>query len=86
MLETSRPLSYVSAQLLHFFQPILAIVADTAAYDQFTLFLEQRGAIDYICQHIESAEARAASNDRNIASTHEAGHGHPEPPERHGGT
>jgi hypothetical protein len=57
MLEMSRPLNYVSAQLLHYFQPMLAIVVDTAGYEEFTRFLEQRGAIDYICQRLEAAEA-----------------------------
>jgi len=57
MLETSRPLNYVSAQVLHFFQPLVAIVADTAAYNQFARFLEQRGSIDYVVRRLEALEA-----------------------------
>jgi hypothetical protein len=60
MLEMHRPLNYATAQLLHFLQPLVGIVADTGGYVQFTKFLEQRGSIDYICQRIEDAEARAA--------------------------
>jgi hypothetical protein len=56
-LEMSRPLNYVSAQLLHFFQPFLAAVADTAAYDHFTRFLEQRGSIEYLVERLEALDA-----------------------------
>ena len=59
-LEMYRPLNYATAQLLHFLQPLVAIVADAGGYVQFTKFLEQRGSIDYICQRIEDAEALAA--------------------------
>jgi hypothetical protein len=51
-----RPLNYVSAQMLAFFQPFLAMVADTAAYDHFTRFLEQRGSIEYIVGRLEAIE------------------------------
>ncbi len=56
MLEMNRPLNYVSAQLLHFLQPIVAIIADTANYQKLTSFLEQRGSIDYVCQRLEALE------------------------------
>ena len=56
-LEMSRPLNYVTAQLLHFFQPFLVILTDAAAYDQFTTFLEQRGSMDYIAERLEAIEA-----------------------------
>jgi hypothetical protein len=56
MLEMSRPLNYVSAQFLHFAQPILSIVTDTAGYRQFTDFLERRGSIEYICTRLEALE------------------------------
>ncbi len=56
MLEMNRPLNYVSAQLLHYLQPIVAIIADTANYQKLTAFLEQRGSIDYVCQRLEAIE------------------------------
>ena len=56
-LELSRPLTYVSAQALHFFQPFLTVLMDAAAYDEFAAFLEQRGSIDYICGRLETLEA-----------------------------
>jgi hypothetical protein len=56
MLEMNRPINYVTAQLLHFFQPIAAALTDTAGYEQFSAFLEQRGSIDYLIQRIEALE------------------------------
>ena len=59
-LEMSRPLNYVTAQLLHFFQPFLVVLTDTAAYDQFTAFLEQRGSVDYLAERIDAIEGEHA--------------------------
>lgn len=61
LLELGRPLNYVSAQLLHFFHPMLTALTDAHGYEQFTLFLEQRGSIDYIHQRLEAAEAKCAA-------------------------
>jgi hypothetical protein len=60
-LEMSRPLNYVTAQLLHFFQPFLVILTDAVAYDQFTAFLEKRGSVDYIAERLEAIEAERAT-------------------------
>ena len=56
-LEMTRPLNYVTAQVLHFFQPFLTVLTDAAAYEQFTAFLEQRGSLDYIAERLEAIEA-----------------------------
>ena len=56
-LEMGRPLNYMSAQLLHFFQPFATVLADAGAYEEFTRFLEQRGSVDYISARLESLEA-----------------------------
>jgi hypothetical protein len=56
-LEMGRPLNFLSAQVLTFFQPFLTVVGDASAYERFTSFLEQRGALDYIAARIEAIEA-----------------------------
>ena len=56
-LEMGRPLNHLSAQVLTFFQPFVAIAGDASAYEQFTSFLEQRGSLDYIGARIEALEA-----------------------------
>jgi hypothetical protein len=60
LLEMSRPLNYVSAQVMHFFRPLVAIVLDTREYELFSTFLEHRGSIDVLCRRIESFEAELA--------------------------
>jgi uracil-DNA glycosylase len=68
-LEMSRPLNYLSAQLLHFFQPLLVVLGDTAAYDRFTEFLQQRGSIEYIVERLEALEASDAARAGGPAGT-----------------
>ena len=57
-LESVRPLNYVSSQTLHFFQPVLSVVADQAACRDLADFLEHRGSVDYLCQRIEELSAQ----------------------------
>lgn len=57
MLEMSRPLNYVSAQVLHFFQPMVGVLANTADYEAFAAFLERRGSMDYLVQRLEAFES-----------------------------
>jgi hypothetical protein len=64
MLEMSRPLNYVSAQFLHFLQPIATAIADAGEYENLTLFLEKRGSIDYICGRIEAHETERVNKLR----------------------
>ena len=63
MLEMSRPLNTFSAQVLHFVQPIVTAVVSTTEYQQFALFLEQRGSIEYFIQRIEALEADRRAGD-----------------------
>jgi hypothetical protein len=68
VLEMSRPLNYLSAQVLQFFHPFLTVLVDAAGYEQFTSFLERRGSIDYLVERIEAIETE-----------HRATHGAAEP-------
>jgi hypothetical protein len=54
MLEMSRPLNYVSAQFLHFLQPMVSLSMNAGEYKEFTEFLEQRGSIEYISRRLEA--------------------------------
>jgi hypothetical protein len=62
-LEMGRPLNHLSAQVLHFFQPFLTVLGDSAAYEAFTTFLERRGSLDYIGARIESIQAETGGDD-----------------------
>ncbi len=66
-LEMSRPLNYVAAQTMHFFQPAFWALLRRQSYENylhFSEFLEKRGAMDYLIQRIEQIEAEAISPKR----------------------
>jgi hypothetical protein len=63
-LEASRGLNYVGAQVLHFFKPLIASLADGKAADHFAEFLERRDSIDFLCRRIEELEAEADRSER----------------------
>ena len=54
-LEMSRPLNFIGAQAMHFFTPLVSAVTDAQGFEQFALFLEQRGSIDHLCRQIGAA-------------------------------
>lgn len=81
-LEMSRPLNYLGAQALHFFQPMLGALVDSDAPKHFASFLERRGAIDALCRTLErcrqdvACKAGAAHPDGDIKGDG----GRPSPP------
>ena len=66
LLETSKPLNYIGAQLLHFWEPILSAVCNQQSCREFAQFLERPGAIEYLCQQLEETARKPASglNDK----------------------
>ena len=56
-LEMGRPLNYISAQFLRFLEPFVTVIADRNEYENLTLFLEQRGSVEYVCRRLEALEA-----------------------------
>jgi len=76
LLEMSRPLNYVSAQFLHFVHPFLTVVGAGTASEQLARFLEHRGALEYVADRLEQAEARRAETERSSPGTSAA----PPPP------
>ena len=69
LLEMCRPLNYVSAQLLHFFQPIAVVVANADEYESFVRFLEQRGSVEYISLRLEAVEAACVAREKAADSS-----------------
>jgi hypothetical protein len=57
LLEMSRPLNYITAQAIHFFDPLVRAVTDAEGHREFANFLEQRGSIDHLVRRIEDLEA-----------------------------
>jgi len=56
MLESSKPLSFVGSQFLHFLSPIAHSVLDARELDRVAVMLEQRGTMEELIRRIERAE------------------------------
>jgi len=63
MLEMSRPLNFVTAQAIQFFDPMVAAVTDADGHREFAAFLEHRGSIDHFARRIEEMEAEAVRRE-----------------------
>ncbi|REJ76979.1 MAG: hypothetical protein DWQ34_04005 [Planctomycetota bacterium] len=62
-LEMSRPLNYVGAQTLHFFDPIMSALLEGDEHRRFAEFLERRDSIEHLCRRIEQIEAEAGARE-----------------------
>ena len=60
--ESSAPLHFLGGQMLRFFEPVLAVVLDPSGIHDFASFLEQRGALEYICKRIEDLQVDGETN------------------------
>ena len=63
VLEMGRPLNYMSAQLMHFFEPFATVLTDPVAYGNLSSLLEQRGSVEYISSRLEAIETGASPAD-----------------------
>ena len=56
-LESSRPLNFIAAQAVHFFNPVLSLFAGNwGQRERFAELLEERESIDYQIQLLEAPE------------------------------
>jgi hypothetical protein len=72
-LEMSRPLNFITAQMMHVMGPAAWAILPPEMYGNYTSFasfLEKRGSIDHICRRIEQLEAEAVGREK--AQSHEA--------------
>ena len=53
LLETFRPLNYLSSQAIHFFSPFLSAITESNSHNRFAAFLEKRNSVDYLCSELE---------------------------------
>jgi hypothetical protein len=68
-LEMSRPMNYIGAQAMHFFQPIMSAIFDTRGYETFAAFLENRTSIEYLARRIEALEAECETRQAGREAT-----------------
>lgn len=71
-MEMSRPLNFIGAQAMRFFQPLMSALLSHhghEGYSQFAAYLERRGSLEYLCGRIEALEAEAVRKERARAAT-----------------
>jgi len=56
-LEMARPLSGVAAQGIHFFTPLLSLLASPEQINRLAEFLQRPDALQILCQRLERLEA-----------------------------
>lgn len=61
MLESSRPMSFLTGQSLRVLEPLLGAFLDAAVIREFADFMERPGSVEYICQRLEILQH--AAND-----------------------
>ena len=75
LLEMSRPLNYLGAQALHFFQPFGTVLIDPRKWQGFAKFLEERGSVEYLIEALEAANNRSKSEPPASEEPEQAGDG-----------
>ena len=65
LLEMSRPLNFIGAQTLHFFQPFGTVLIDPGAWERFATFLEKRGSVEYLIQRLEDVKREAVEGSED---------------------
>jgi hypothetical protein len=56
LVESSRPLGYVGAQILWFAYPWFAALTDAAGLKTLARMLERPGAVDYVLDRLQAAD------------------------------
>ena len=56
LLESSKPLSFVGSQFLHFLSPIIHSIFDARELDRFAVMLEKRETVEELIVRIERAD------------------------------
>jgi len=65
-LESVKPLNFIGAQALVFFEPIVQSIFNIRDYDTFRSALEKRPSIEIMIQKIEAYDAVALAKERRL--------------------
>ena len=68
LLESSKPLSFVGGQFLHFLSPIVHTVLDARELDRLAILLERRDTVEELIRRIEAAEAAPPADPNGTRS------------------
>ncbi len=65
-LESVKPLNFISAQAMIFFEPIVQTIFNLRDYDTFRSALEKRPSIEMLIQRIEAMDAEASVREKRV--------------------
>jgi hypothetical protein len=65
-LETVRPLNYIGAQVMVFFEPIVQTIFNIRDYDTFRIAMERRDNVENLLQKIEKYDAVLYQREKEI--------------------
>ena len=68
-LESVKPLNYIGAQAMVFFEPFVQALFNIAEYDTFREMMERRENVERLLQKIEEVDAEALAREK--AARHE---------------
>lgn len=66
LLESTKPLSFLSSQLLVFFNPIIQPVFNFRDYETVTEMIENRDNIEYLIQRIEELQDEQIQREKEL--------------------
>jgi len=74
-LESVKPLNYIGAQALVFFEPFVQTLFNIAEYDTFREMMERRENVERMLQKIEEVDAAALAREREARRQRRAARG-----------
>lgn len=64
-LETVKPLNYIGAQAMVFFEPFIQTIFNFRDYDTFRQMMERRENVERLLQRIEALDAEALAREKD---------------------
>jgi hypothetical protein len=64
-LETVKPLNYIGAQAMVFFEPFIQTIFNFRDYDTFRQMMERRENVERLLQKIEELDAQALAKEKD---------------------
>lgn len=67
-IESSAPLSFLTGQFLRVLEPFLSTLLDAEAIREFADFLEKPGAIEFLCQRLQSIQQSNRTTKKQVTT------------------
>lgn len=74
-LESVKPLNYIGAQAMVFFEPIVQTIFNLKDYDTFRIMMEKRENVEKLLLKIEELDAEALRREKELRAARRAAKG-----------